>query len=91
MRAEKSQLCFARHACNLQLAALTGDAVHYGAEMQVYVAVRCFAQTASVGFTHQLTALFCRCRYIEQVPAQRSLKILIKGGAAGLWANKKEC
>lgn len=59
--------------------------------MQVHLVVWYLAQTAAVGLTYHLTALFCCCRHIEEVPAQLSLKIIIQEGAAGLQVqtNKK--
>lgn len=59
--------------------------------MQVRIAVRYFAQTAAVVFTHHLTAVLCSCRHVKQVPAQCSLKIHIQGEAAGLRRGGDKC
>lgn len=87
---EKRQLGVARHACNCQPAALTGDAVCQGAEMQVHVLVLDFALTAAVEVAQQATALFCRRGHIEEVPAKISLNVIIQAVAVCLQAPKQK-
>lgn len=84
VRAERSQLGFARFACNPQLAVVAADAVRLPAEVEVHVSVCHFAQTAAVIFAQELTALLGSRRHVEEVAAQRSLKVFVQGRAPEL-------
>lgn len=89
MCAVKCELSLTGSAGHLQPATLTADAVCGGAEVKVHTLVWYSAKTAAVGFTHGLTTALCCCRHIEQVPAQRSLKVIVEGNAVALGKKRK--